>query len=201
MTHYKCIGVTGHRDLNINMIDFYAKAVSKKLSTLKEEYKNILILSALADGADRLVVKEGLKLGIEFIAILPMYKSLYEKDFDESSKKEFDTLLSKSKNIINLGILEENSFECIKGYGSQRDKQYEAVGKKICEHSDVLLSLFDGIDNGLIGGTSETIKYFLKIKEYPFLYNLKVIRKGKKVDDTQINPIFKKVYTYNTVDF
>lgn len=42
MAHYKFIGVTGHRDLNVNMINSYSKAISEKLSTLK---KNMEIFS------------------------------------------------------------------------------------------------------------------------------------------------------------
>lgn len=122
-----------------------------------------------------------------------MYKSLYEKDFNVTSKKEFDFLLSTGKDVISIGILEENTFEGIQKYGTQRDTQYKAVGRKICEHSDILLSLYDGVDNGLTGGTSETIKYYLENKKYPLLYNLKVDRGNNSKQKELIVINFKRM--------
>jgi hypothetical protein len=199
MSNYKFIGVTGHRDLKEDMIDIYANIVSQKLLLLKNKHEKILILSALADGADRLVVREGIKLNIEFIAILPMYKNLYKKDFNEISEIEFDTLLSKAKDVISLDILKDNTFSGIKNYGIQRDKQYEAAGRKICEHSDILLSLWDGIDNNLTGGTSETIKYFLKHKGDRLCYNLMVKRKSKSIQDKYGISVLKNIITFTEI--
>src|SRR5574344_1277893 len=94
------IGITGHRVLDKRFLKKYKKQVFKKLDELKQKYHEIILFSALADGADRLIVHEAINLNIKFIAVLPMQKELYQEDFDSTSKLEFDTLLKNAENIL-----------------------------------------------------------------------------------------------------
>lgn len=141
----------------------YREAVFKQLTTLKQNHSNIILYSALADGADRLMVHEAMKLNIEFIAVLPMALSVYEKDFTCKSKGEFYHLLSKAKETINLGNKNKN-----------KDTFYEKAGHFISDNCDILFALWDGEHIGLKGGTSDIVKYHLKNKKE--LWHLKVDR-------------------------
>ena len=147
------IGITGHRNLHEKFIENYKQRVSIKLKKLKKEYSEIILYSALADGADRLIIYEAIRLDIEFIVVLPMPKDEYKKDFDDSSKVEFESLLEKSKQTIVVPI---NKDHCT------RDLQYELSGHYISDNSELLFALWDGRDTGLQGGTSEIVKYHLK---------------------------------------
>jgi hypothetical protein len=147
------IGVTGHRNIDIKYIHKYRKEINYQLNKLKQNNIKIILYSALADGADRLVVHEAIKLNIEFIVVLPMSKDEYKKDFDELSKKEFDKLLNRSKKIINIPNNNKNFI---------RNIQYELSGHYISDNSELLFALWDGKDTGLQGGTSEIVKYHLK---------------------------------------
>ncbi len=117
----------------------------------------------MADGADRLMVHEAMKLNIEFIAVLPMALSVYEKDFTCKSKDEFYHLLSKAKETINLENKNKN-----------KDTLYEKAGHFISDNCDILFALWDGEHTGLKGGTSDIVKYHLKNKKE--LWHLKVDR-------------------------
>lgn len=141
----------------------YREAVFKQLTTLKHNHSNIILYSALADGADRLVVHEAMKLNIEFIAVLPMALSEYEKDFTCKSKDELYYLLSKAKETINLGNKNKN-----------KDTLYKKAGHFISDNCDILFALWDGEHTGLKGGTSDIVKYHLKKKKE--LWHLKVDR-------------------------
>jgi hypothetical protein len=158
------LGITGHRNLDIRFIKQYKQKVLNKLIKLKQKYNNILLYSALADGADRLVVFEAIKLNIDFIVVLPMDKNIYKTDFDIESKREFDDLLEKSKEIITIPINKD----------FKRDLQYELAGHYISNNSDILFALWDGQYNKLKGGTSEIVKYH--IKQNKKLFHLKVDR-------------------------
>lgn len=160
------IGITGHRVLDKRFLKKYKKQVFKKLNELKQKYHEVILLSALADGADRLIVYEAIKLNIKFIAVLPMQKELYQEDFDSTSKLEFDTLLKNAKSILTISHAKPFI----------RDRQYELVGQYISENSDILIALWDGKYNNLQGGTSEIIKYHLKNQKE--LWYLKVDRNG-----------------------
>lgn len=111
------IGVTGHRKLkNVRLLQ---ESVQKVLSLiddiLKENLKNtpydFHIISPLAEGADRLVVKEVMEwhasdsLDKPSLSIsLPLPKEDYIKDFESAaSKDEFEVLLSRALSIHTLG--------------------------------------------------------------------------------------------------
>lgn len=155
------VGVTGHRDLKKEFLNEYKNSICNKLQNLQQEYLNIKLYSALADGADRLVVYEAIKLNIDFIAVLPMKEREYSKDFDEKSKVEFYNLLKQAKEMVEIPDSHLN-----------RDVQYELAGQYISNHSDILFAIWDGKYNGLQGGTSEIVKYHMLKDKYMFCHLL-----------------------------
>ena len=173
------VGITGHRYLKPNCINHYQKEVSKLLKKLQQKHKDIVIYSPLADGADRLIVNEAIKLNIPYIAILPMPKENYIMDFDKNSKQEFELLLNNANDIMILPLCKGSTIESIATYTKERDLQYEAVGHKIADISDNLIALWDKKDIGLIGGTGEIVKYF-KNKKLGILSHLMVSRSKDK---------------------
>lgn len=183
-TIYK-IGVTGHRDLKKACVKHYENKVSELLQKLQNDHNEVIVYSPLADGADRLVVKEAFKLDIPYIVILPMPKRSYVMDFDVESTKEFNSLLQNSNEVITIAACQSSTIEDISTYGRKRDMQYEAVGHKIADLSDTLIALWDGKDIGLMGGTGEIVNYYLK-KENHKMYHLYVSR-DKDVTNTMID--------------
>lgn len=160
------IAITGHRNLNKEKIPRYRHEVCQQLEILKLQYSEVLIYSALSDGADRLVVHEAISNHIGFIAVLPMPKNIYIEDFDEASKNEFEELIKKAIYVIEIEPLTNPSLN--------KDIQYECAGHYISDQCDVLFALWDGTYNGLQGGTSEIVKYHLT-QNKP-LWHLKVLR-------------------------
>ncbi len=173
-TPYK-VGITGHRDLKEECIEHYEKKVSELLQELQKKHKELVVYSPLADGADRLVVKEAQKLNIPYIAILPMPKNHYIIDFDANSKKEFDSMLNRASEVVTLPLCKDSTLEDISTYNKQRDTQYEAVGHKVADLSDTLIALWDGKHIGLRAGTGEIVEYF-KNKKSGVLSHLLVAR-------------------------
>lgn len=156
------VGITGHRKLRKNHIAKYEEELFLKLKHLQNIHKDIIIISSLADGADRLIIYQALKLHVEFIAVLPMPQKEYEKDFICNSRDEFRYLLYKAKKIITL-----------KSICKDRDCLYEQAGHFVSDNSDILFALWDGKDVGLKGGTSEIVKYHNSKKNH-ILYHLLV---------------------------
>jgi len=169
------IGVTGHRDLKEECLEDYSQQISKLLFDLKQQYTDMIIYSPLSDGADRLVVKEGIKLNIPFAAILPMQKEKYIMDFDETSLKEFNQLLCKAYKTITIPLHKGSTNDLISSYSLQRDYQYEDCGRYVADRCDSLIALWDGKYIGLKGGTGEVVKYYLRMKNN-ILQHIKVDR-------------------------
>ena len=77
------IGVTGHRDLRVQDIPELEAAVRNVLAELHAMCPKtpLVLLSPLAEGADRLVARVALADGATLVAPLPLARAEYEKDF------------------------------------------------------------------------------------------------------------------------
>jgi hypothetical protein len=148
------IGVTGHRKLRNE--HFIAKQVHKISVKIKETIPGLenspvefRILSPLAEGADRLVARELLKVtGSQLQVVLPLEKDEYLKDFAPGeSREEFNLLLESAASIIQPVS------------DSKRPDAYMAVGRYIVDHCDVLIAIWDGHTANGKGGTSDIVDY------------------------------------------
>ena len=158
------VGVTGHRDLRAKDLPDLRGIVKKILQDLQQDYPStpLLLLSALAEGADRLVAEVALELKISVIAPLPMARGEYEKDFVKTpgSTDEFARLLERTEAApvmpLAHGVQEEDL-----GQPEARAEQYAMSGKFVVHHCHLLLALWDDGRNEKTGGTSQMVRYRL----------------------------------------
>jgi len=156
------IAVTGHRDLVAGESDGIIDRVRTLLTDLGERYpqRKLCVMSALAEGADRLVAEVALDLGIELVVPLPMAKTNYEHDFaSPDSREEFNTLLARASDIFELPIARGCTLEQIAVPGSARNRQYAQLGVFLCAHCHILLALWDGKPGTDLGGTGQVVKF------------------------------------------
>jgi hypothetical protein len=157
------IGVTGHRELEGEGAELpvLLRQQVRRVLSLLECGSTTLCLSAvsqLADGADRLVVREvtaearsgGQETRLEFFLPLAHDEYVTVQNFDSESRAEFEALLAKAT------VLREPE-EC----ASQRDhhEAYQAAGRLVVGRCDVLIALWDGLPSRGKGGTAETLAY------------------------------------------
>jgi hypothetical protein len=155
------IGVTGHR--NINAWDTkLSGAVKAVCARLRKDYKHspFVILSSLADGADRLVALVAMEeLSAELIAVLPMPQNQYERDFStEESKAEFRSLLSRACFVKEASVPEGDAAGTFEG--EQRNRQYARAGAIVADHAQVLFAIWDGKPARGRGGTGDQVAWF-----------------------------------------
>jgi hypothetical protein len=151
------IGVTGHRDLVESEKPALEVRVRALFDSLSASYPDLdlQLLTALAEGADRLVAEIAIELEIPLVAVLPMNQLDYEEDFESSqSLAEFRSMLAKAQQVITLSNASgQNSFG--------RDSQYAQLGLFISNHCQVLLTLWDGKPFDAVGGTAHVVHYHL----------------------------------------
>jgi hypothetical protein len=160
------IGIAGHIDLRENDRLALEASVQEILLTLHKEYSEtpLILVSALAEGADRLAAKAALSshLGVRLIVPIPMPVDLYELDFDTASRKEFRALLDQAEAWFELPLAVNNTRETIAKHGPHRDLQYEALGKFIARQSQYLIALWDGVNSDRRGGTASVVHFQLE---------------------------------------
>ena len=161
------IGITGHRDLNKDTFKQLSAKISVFLTEIKQKLPNtpLKIISGMADGADRILVKEGLKQNIAIDVIQPMPDSLYQADFSEDSWQEFNRIIAEDKVTTKVLPTYFIDIERAKEQGKERDKFYHALGQYIVEQSNLVVGIWDGINSGLKGGTADVVLSYLESKE------------------------------------
>jgi hypothetical protein len=154
------VGACGHRNIDPSNPRLIA-VIEEQCAALKMRYRHspFLILSALAEGADRLIAKVAMaKLEADLIAVLPMPADEYENDFQtEESKAEFRDLLTRA---LHVRTVEVPAGDAWKTPGEPRNVQYARAGAMIADQAQVLFAIWDGKGARGTGGTSDLVAWF-----------------------------------------
>jgi hypothetical protein len=157
------IGVTGRRDLG-EREDAIARTVASECRKLRSRYPDspFLVLSGLAEGADRLVAGIVMReLDARLCAVLPLPPENYVKDFaDEASRAAFHELLAKA--ALRADVYDEMGADEWSAPGKQRDRQYARQGGLIAEQAQILFAVWDGQRSRGPGGTGDVAKWFMR---------------------------------------
>ena len=118
----------------------------------------LLLLSALAEGADQLAAEVALEQGITLAAVLPMPLDIYRVQMAEESLMMLDKLLALSDVEIAIS-LGSDTLEQISTSMDARAQCYEALARYLVCHADVLIALWDGRESEKLGGTCRVVQY------------------------------------------
>ena len=151
------VGVTGHKDIGSDgrLAGVPARARGLVPGSAATPVR-LAAVSALADGADRLVPAElfedararGEEARLE--VVLPFERRLFVElqRFSPASEAEFNAWLDRASSIVELG-------------GSGRPETeaawYETAGRYLVNRSDLLVALWDGEPSRGRGGTADTL--------------------------------------------
>ena len=154
----------------------------------------MVVLSALAEGADQLVARVAERRGLRVIAPLPLPVEKYRRDFERNpvrpdALKQFDEWMEPRSGVIKLFVeYEDGVSEVNLEVDQMRDLQYRRAGAFIARHCDVLIALWDGRDRAAPGGTAEIVDF--KRHGIP----LDVSRSGRaSLDAPEIGPVINIV--------
>lgn len=136
------IGISGHRILaEVKRIETGLEEVVQRLEAASPEPWSII--SALAEGSDRLVASRLLRReDNRLVAVLPLTRDDYENDFaTAASRQEFGDLLARADEVVELPPRHS------------REESYEAGGLAVLDRSDVLVTVWNGKGAQGQGGT------------------------------------------------
>lgn len=162
------VGVTGHRLNKLAQADepLLRMKIREVLERVRQIAQDVLaaadspyapgppilrVISPLAEGADRIAAQEAVILGFELQCPLPFDRDEYEKDFTTpESRAEYRRLLDKATAVLEL--------EGSRATPKQENEAYEAVGREVLTHSDVLIAIWDGKAAAGQGGTGQIVE-------------------------------------------
>jgi len=161
------VGVTGHRPgpkLHEDARAAIAATLDRVFKTLSEglapaidgarwafsaREAELAVVTALAEGADRIVAEAALRAGASLEVVLPARRAVYERDFEtERSKAEFRALLARAGSVFELDR---------PGGPLSQKRGYEAAGLIMLGHADILIAVWDEGEPAGIGGTANIV--------------------------------------------
>jgi hypothetical protein len=104
----------------------------------------LVLVSALAEGADRVAAEAGLAADYSLEAVLPFAKAEYLLDFESAeSRAAFESLLGRATSVMELD-----------GGRKQANRAYEAAGLVTLANCDLLIAIWDQNEAAGVGGTA-----------------------------------------------
>jgi len=140
------IGVVGHRFLESETTKkFVTNQCMIILEEAQRKYKDVIALSAIAEGADIIFAETALLLKIVLHTVKPFKK--YINDFEKtSSKHRYINLQQKAKKQIELP------------YINRSEKAYYEAMQWVLNNSDILVAIWDGKEMNTKAGTAAAVK-------------------------------------------
>ncbi|GHU36936.1 hypothetical protein AGMMS50256_34210 [Betaproteobacteria bacterium] len=151
------VGVTGHRDIPGEDWERLKSSVKQALEEVQNQCPNspYVLLTALAEGADRLAAEVALELEWQIGVVLPLEQDDYETDFSsQESKDEFRKLLSKASWMVVADSTDQGEHLSAM---PPRDRAYYSAGVHIIRMSQIVFALWDGSRERKTGGTSDMV--------------------------------------------
>jgi hypothetical protein len=156
------VAVSGHRDLYEEDSALLQARVHDILEGLRDKYleTDLLLITGLAEGADRVAARAAHQLGIRYIAVLPMKIDLYRLDFKlPEESPTFHDLVKHAIDVITLPNCEGVTDDDLSTPGSpKRGLQYHALGRFLAQYSQILIAIWDGGPEIKEGGTNHVIR-------------------------------------------
>ena len=138
------VGVTGHRDILPASLLAVQNGVRATLSALRANLgPSLVLMTALAEGADQLVAEIARELDIRMIAVSPMPLELYRRTMDTAEgAAALDRLWNDDLVVERLELPLVGACE-----PAQQDAaQYEQLSLLLSRQSHILLALWNGYD-------------------------------------------------------
>ncbi|MDQ2784992.1 MAG: hypothetical protein M3Y58_08325 [Chloroflexota bacterium] len=111
----------------------------------------LVVVSPLAEGADRLIAHEAVANGFPLYCPLPFDRDAYEQDFtDPASREEYRHLLARAVMVEELPGSHATH--------ATTEAAYAAVGRIVVEQSDLLIAIWDGEAERGRGGTASVVQ-------------------------------------------
>lgn len=151
------IGIVGHRTDRIADDARVREAILGLIAEMKSSFSEeavpkLRLVTALAEGADRIGAEAAREAGLAIDAVLPFPPEEYCADFETvQSREAFDALLEAADSVLTLD-----------GAVKDRARAYDSAGLALLDNCDLLIAVWDGGPGRGRGGTRDVIDEALR---------------------------------------
>jgi hypothetical protein len=137
------VGFTGHQNIPAEAIEYVKEHLRTELETF--DPRALIGMCSLADGADQLFAQLVLDAGGALNVVVP--SAGYETTFDAEGLRRYRRFLSRASKTETLSWPEPSE-----------DAFFDA-GRLVADRSDVLITVWDGLEAQGKGGTADIVRY------------------------------------------
>lgn len=150
------VSVTGHMSLTESSEVEVSRCTERFFTELQLRYPNteILLLSGMSEGTDRIVSNVALDMGIDVCPVLPMSIDRYKETFagygykdSLESCQDFDHILKRSLTPYILNYDDVNEIQA-----------FRELAAYLVSNSHILIAAWDGVASDYRGGTYDTLR-------------------------------------------
>lgn len=167
------VGITGHRDI----LAEDEPRVREAVKAILQDYQRrsgagcAALLTLLSAGADLLAAEVALELGMGVMALLPFSCDLYRDDFtDKRDLERYLSALESCSARYTVPPAPGSYPEIISRSVESRNEQYSLAGACMARYAQAMIAVWDGLDSGLRGGTSDIVRLKLGLTKRPDRY-------------------------------
>lgn len=165
------IGVTGHRPNKLSpsqqqkveeragtILDCLAAASTAihraNQDVFSADHPDLRLVTSLAEGADTVLARAAHARAFRLDIILPFHKDMYSsiQDFSAEALAEFESILQDPSTLDILELDGDLSSD------RSMNAAYEAAGRRMLAHSDILFGVWNGEEEAGIGGTAQIMR-------------------------------------------
>ena len=154
------VAVTGHRDLRSQDLDALRDEVRAVFTAMRKRMPNtpLVLLNALAEGADQLVAEVALQQDLVLVTVLPMPLDVYKTTMAEAAAHKLDELLTLAAAQIELPLHGRTPAQ-LRASSDARTLCYEDLALFLARQGQALIALWDGTQSTKLGGASRVVEY------------------------------------------
>lgn len=140
------LGIVGHRALDTDAAEFVSVASRTLLTDAIATSRDVVAVSALAEGADTLFAEAALLMRVPLETVRPF--AGYADDFATApDRRRYKGLAASARREERLEFAVRSA------------DAYQAAMQWVVQNCDVLVAAWDGVPSGRKGGTAQAVRY------------------------------------------
>lgn len=161
------IGVVGHASVEKEM-DIHCKhMLINHIFELQQKYSEtikILVAFSIDVSLNKSIIQVAQELGMVYSILLPVEKRVYMENIPLEMLDDFHKVCDNAASVQSVRLYPGISLKTYFHYGMDQRYQNFVCQKIICEESDEMIALWDGIVDYKIGSVSDAIR--IRQKEF-----------------------------------
>ena len=152
------LSVSGHVDVAPEYKDDIIRHTQSLVRTFRTRYPGVdmILMTGLGEGADRIVARAVMELGVHIAPVLPKPIECFKKSFTGRGYDSIDESIEDFESLLDDDLCYSPCILCDEK--TNPDKAYRIQSAYLVKNSHLLIAVWDGRRYGVKGGTYDCVR-------------------------------------------